>query len=234
MHRIFLTLFLSFVLLKANAQTCSIVSSDIVCKEELMTFDVTASAGISSVTWDMGDATTSTQKTFSHKYSTKGVKNVIVIIKLTGGGSCTASKQVTVYELPQFKLGLKSDNIYCLSQNRVCFIDSSTGGDAGINITKRIILWDDGDQTSTPNPVMGKEICHKYANTGTFKVTIELTNDKDCKAKKVIDIKILPDVIPKFTVSGGHGCDSARLIMEDVNKKDTSEIVERIYDWGDG
>ncbi len=234
MRTIVTGLILLISLAHAGAQTCQIISSDIVCKEELMSFDVSSSTTITSVMWDMGDATTSSQKAFNHKYSVAGVKNIKVILNLSGGGTCTASKQVTVYELPQFKIKNKADNIYCLSQNRVCFIDSSTGGDVGINVKKRIILWDDGDQSTTPNPVIGKEICHSYTNTGTFKVTIELTNDKDCKVKKEIDVKILPDVIPQFKVDITKGCDSVLVIFEDVTSKDTNQILNRIYDWGDG
>ena len=216
------------------AQTCSIVSSDIVCKEELISFDITSSIGISSVAWDMGDGNTSTQKSFSHKYSIAGTKTVKAILKLNGGGTCTASKQITVYEIPQFKTRLKPDNIYCLSQNRVCFIDSSTGGDIGINLKKRIVLWDDGNQTTTPNPTIGNEVCHTYNKVGTFKITIELTNDKDCKAKKEFEVRILPDVIPVIGFSSLPSCDSSMAFFQDLTKKDTSEIIGRIYDWGDG
>lgn len=234
MFRIGVFFFFLLLFFQSLAQTCTIVSADMVCKEELINFDVTASAGISSVLWDMGDATTSTQKSFNHKYSSSGVKTVKVILLLTGGDTCIASKQITVYEIPQFKNRLKPDNIYCLSQNKVCIIDSSYGGDPGITVKKRIVLWDDGDQTTTPNPDIGNVVCHSYLNTGNFKITIELTNDKDCKAKKEFDIKILPDVVPVFTIAGGHGCDSAKLVMEDITTKDTGEVVSRIYDWGDG
>ena len=234
MLRAVLIFVVSLWVFTSNAQTCSIVSADIVCREELMNFDLTASSGIQSVKWDMGDATSSTQKNFNHKYSAAGTKTVQVTITLTGGATCNVSKQITVYEIPQFKIAIKPDNIYCLSQNKVCFIDSSIGGDPGINIKKRIVLWDDGDQTSTNNPPKGHTVCHTYTNKGTFKITIELTNDKDCKTKKEIDIKILPDVMPVFTLSGGRGCDSAEVFIEDVNTKDTAEIITRIYDWGDG
>ncbi len=234
MLKFILALILTLTLFQVKAQTCAIVSSDIVCKEELMNFDVTASAGIQSVVWDMGDATSSTQKNFNHKYSSAGIKNIKVTITLTGGGTCTASKQITVYKLPQFRTSLKSDNIYCLSQNKVCIIDSSIGGDAGINIKKRIILWDDGDQTLTNNPPMGHVVCHTYKNKGTFKITIELTNDKDCKAKKEVEIEILPDVIPVILVTPFSGCDSALAQFQDMTSKDTGEIISRKYDWGDG
>jgi gliding motility-associated-like protein len=234
MFRHLLTLAFFFMLLKVEAQTCNIISADIVCKEELMSFDVNSSSTITSVKWEMGDATTSTQKSLNHKYSTAGVKAVKVTVTVSGGGTATATKNITVYELPQFKINLKADNIYCLSQNRVCFIDSSIGGDVGVNIKKRIVLWDDGDQSVTNNPAKGSVICHTYANTGTFKVIIELTNDKDCKVKKEFQIKILPDVVPFFKLSGGMGCDSAEVIFEDITQKDTNEIVSRIYTWGDG
>lgn len=48
----------------------------------------------------MGDASTSTQINFNHKYSTAGVKNVKVTVTLSGGGTCVADKQITVYEVP--------------------------------------------------------------------------------------------------------------------------------------
>jgi len=234
MLKVLLLFILSFSFIKSEAQTCSIISADIVCREELISFDVTSSGTIQSVLWEMGDATTSTQKNFSHKYSSKGVKSVKVTVTLSGGGNYVATKKVTVYELPQFKLSNKSDNIYCLSQNRVCFIDSSTGGDAGINIKKRIILWDDGDISTSTNPPTGDIKCHTYTNTGTFKVTIELTNDKDCKSKKEVQVKILPDVVPVFNITSGSGCDSAQAFFEDITTKDSLQIINRIFTWGDG
>ena len=131
------------------AQTCSIIASNIVCKEELMSFDVTASSGIQSVLWDMGDATTSTQQSFSHKYSAKGIKTVKVTIKLTAGGTCITTKQITVYELPKLKILNITGTKNCLLENNICLVDSSSGGDSGIKIKKRIVIWDDGDQTVT-------------------------------------------------------------------------------------
>ena len=78
MLKVLLLFILSFSFIKSEAQTCSIISADIVCREELISFDVTSSGTIQSVLWEMGDATTSTQKNFSHKYSSKGVKSVKV------------------------------------------------------------------------------------------------------------------------------------------------------------
>lgn len=216
------------------AQTCNIVSADVVCQEELISFDVTASAGIISTDWDMGDGTTTTQKSFSHKYATSGEKTIIVILKLSGGASCTATKKVTVYSSPKFKVKTKADNIYCLYNNRVCLIDSSNGGDGGLKIKKRIILWDDGDQSSVDWPGVGQVICHKYSAAGTYKITIELTNEKDCKIKQEINIKILQDMPPVFNITPGSGCDSAEVTFQDLTVKDSNEIVKRTYTWGDG
>ena len=136
MFRFHLALFLTFTFFQSMAQTCAIVSSDIVCKEELMSFDVTSNPGIASVLWDMGDATTSTQQSFSHKYSAKGVKNIKATVQLTGGGMCIANKTITVYELPKVKILEKPDNNYCLWKNNICLVDSSAGGDSGVNVKK--------------------------------------------------------------------------------------------------
>ena len=221
------------------AQTCSIIASNIVCKEELMSFDVTASSGIQSVLWDMGDATTSTQQSFSHKYSAKGIKTVKVTIKLTAGGTCITTKQITVYELPKLKILNITGTKNCLSENNICLVDSSSGGDSGIKIKKRIVIWDDGDQTVTTNPRTGDTVCHHYNNPGTYKVTIEITNDKDCKSKTEISITVLQDVVPQISVFSIDNevlkfCDSARTEFWDITIKDTTLVNSRIYDWGDG
>lgn len=241
MRMLRLLLFIIFITngIRVIAQTCSIKSPDFVCKEELINFDVTASAGIVSVSWDMGDATTSTQQSFNHKYSTKGTKFVKVILNLSGGATCTATKKITVYDLPQFKIAQKSDNIYCLWQNKVCLIDSSYATDSAVGIKKRLILWDDGDQTTTNNPPKGDIICHSYTAAGTFKVTIELTTDKDCKAKSEVEIKLLKDIVPKINVFSPDNeflryCDSAVTRFEDRTTEDTTDMVGKIYDWGDG
>ena len=239
MLRALLLFTLVFIGIKTYAQTCAIVSSDIVCKEELMSFDVTANPGIASVLWDMGDATTSTQQSFSHKYSAKGVKNIKANVQLTGGGTCVATKTITVYELPKVKILEKPDNNYCLWQNKICLIDSSSGGDSGVNLKKRIIIWDDGDQSVSTNPKPGDIICHHYNNTGTFRITIEITNDKDCKSQTEVDVTIIKDVVPAISVFSIDNeyllfCDSARTEFEDVTSVDTSTILGKIYDWGDG
>jgi gliding motility-associated-like protein len=224
---------------QAKAQTCTIVSSDFVCKDELMSFDVTSSSGIASAFWELGDASTSTQQNFSHQYASKGVKIVKVTLQLTGGGTCVASKKITVYGLPEFKISEKKDNIYCLWQNKICFIDSSNGGDSGVKIKKRLIIWDDGNQDVTNNPAIGSSMCHSYTKSGKYKVTVELTNDKDCKAKTEIIIDILLDVVPKIAVYSLDNntlgfCDSARTEFQDLTVNDTSSVTGRIYDWGDG
>lgn len=204
-----------------------------------MSFDVTATPGVSSVSWDMGDATTSTQQSFSHKYSTAGKKNVKVTVNLTGGGTCVATKQVTVYELPKFNIKQKAGNNYCLYQNNICLVDSSTGGDSGVAIKKRIIIWDDGAQSLTNYPSIGDVMCHHYSNPGTFKITIELTNDKDCKSEINISVTILTDIVPKISFYTADNdveklCDTAKAEFYDDFRGDTSTIDKRIYDWGDG
>jgi gliding motility-associated-like protein len=223
----------------AGAQTCTIISSATVCKEELMSFDVTSSSTIASASWDMGDGTSSTQINFSHKYSTKGVKNVKVTLQLIGGGSCITTKQITVYELPVFKVTLKKDNNYCNWKNEVCFVDSSTGGDSGVKIKKRLVLWDDGSQSLANNPSLGSTECHHYSNPGTYKVTIELTNDKDCKLQVIVNVTIIKDVVPVISVFAVDNemakyCDSALTHFYDRTLTDTNTITGRIYDWGDG
>ncbi len=203
-----------------------------------MNFDISASPGIASVSWDMGDATTSTQTSFTHKYSTKGKKTVKALVSLTGGGTCTATKVVTVYELPQFNIKEKKDNNYCLYQNNICLLDSSTGGDSGVSLKKRIIIWDDGSQTTDSNLSQGDLVCHHYNNSGTFKITIELTNDKGCKLEKFMSITILKDIVPKLSFFSYDNdivqyCDSAKAEFYD-DTRDTATIDNRIYDWGDG
>ncbi len=238
MFRAILLIILCGMGLNAFSQTCQIVSANSVCKEELISFDVTSSATIASVVWDMGDASTSTQINFNHKYSTAGVKNVKVTVTLSGGGTCVADKQITVYEVPEFKLKFKSNNTYCLSNNNVCIEDSSNGGEPGLTIKKRIVIWDDGGQSVTNDPPMGGVICHNYGYAGKFKITIELTNDKGCKSTKQLEVTILLDQIPRirnvaFSNPIGY-CDSALVLFRDSTLFDTSQVVNKIYNWGDG
>lgn len=239
MFRLVCFLGLLFFKAMALAQTCSIQSPDFICRDDLISFDVTASSGIVSVKWELGDASTSTQKSFNHTYSNAGPKNVRVILSLSGGASCTAVKKVTVYDLPVFKITPKSDNIYCLWKNLVCLIDSSYATDSATGIKKRLVLWDDGAQTVTNNPAKGSSVCHNYTASGDFKVTVELTTDKDCKARKEIDIKILKDAVPKINVYSPDNrylryCDSAVTVFEDQTTGDTSQVTGKLYDWGDG
>lgn len=123
--------------------------------------------------WDFGDGSTSTLQSTTHVYADTGTFQVTLHIKTVAGCASAVTKKVQAYPLPlaNFTTGvLPCDN------TTVQFNGTANG--FGYAITQWI--WNFGDGSPLVNQ---QNPTHKYASTGTFNVTLIVTNTFNCAAQ---------------------------------------------------
>ncbi len=148
--------------------------------------------------WDFGDGFSSTYASVGHTYTIPGTYNVTLTITSNGGcvSTSTGNNVVIVNPSPTAN-GTASPFVTDMQNPTISFTDLSSGG-----IT---VLWDFGDGiTSNIN-----HPSHTYQDTGTYVVTITVTNQFGCTDIYQFTVVIEPFytfVVPNaFTPNPGGG-----------------------------
>ncbi|CAN5126505.1 hypothetical protein BH09BAC2_BH09BAC2_18730 [soil metagenome] len=137
-----------------------------VCTGVPFTITNTSAPAPVSVLWDFGDGTTSTAINPVKTYITAGN----YIIKLTadfGGCIDVVSKSVAVTDPPKIDFSADKTSL-CSAPASINFINNSTGG------TSYKWYFGDGDSSTAISPA------HTYLSTGTYTVTLVVTNASGC------------------------------------------------------
>lgn len=142
------------------------------CSPLVVNFQDLSTGSPTSWNWNFGNGNTSTLQNPTASYFTPGTYTV-TLTATNAAGSNTLSKTsyVTVYADPVVDFSANTTS-GCFPL-RVQFLDLSTAGTGNTNVAW---LWDFGNgATSTlQNPLF------TYNTTGTFSVTLRVTNDKGC------------------------------------------------------
>jgi len=218
-------------------QTASITSNSEVCIGELITFESTTAGAVSKYAWDFGDGASSTQDNPSHIFSVAGAKTVKLSVTFTNGTVLTADKSIVVHDLPVPDFSLDGSS-FCLNNQDVCLTDNSSMGSTTNGYDSRIILWGDGNSTTSNNPASTKQVCYggyqSLANN-PYTIIVEVINDKGCEAKWQDDINILPDFQPTFQGKiGGATCDDQEVCFTNGLANKPPSIASFEWDYGDG
>jgi gliding motility-associated-like protein len=204
--------------------------------DELISFEVQSASTISSVSWTFGNGNSSNQLKPSIVYSSPGSYTVEFTANLSGGGSCSGSKDITVHGLPKAQFSFADSSDYCLNQNKVCLIDESTPYNSN-TITKAQILWDDGGKNNISNPTKGQVTCYTYQTVDDYTIQIEIEDNKGCKDKTELKHSILKDfkVNLRYTVNS-KDCDEWEVtFINDSSLSRHSTLADTAYwDPGDG
>lgn len=234
MRSALLTLFCAFSFLFVNAQ-CSISSDSIVCKGELISFAPTPASSANSYAWTFGDGSTSSQQNPSHSYSSVGKKTVQLVITLADNSTCTATTEIMVHDLPTANFTLDNPE-FCLHSQQICLIDGSSMGSTTTGYASRLILWGDGNITSSSSPANGNKICYNgYPNPGTYTIDIEIENDKGCEDRWETDITILQDYHGDLThYVTQAGCNEQKMCISNDTFIDRSDVANFKWIFGDG
>ena len=162
----------------------SFIGNGIGCAPVVVSFTDFSTTSVDSIIswfWDFGDGGTSTTQNPTYSYNSSGTFNVTLTVTTDEGcvNDTTIISAVTTYLDPiaNFTADLL---ITDLQFPTITFTDLSVGG---VSIT-----WDfgDGDTSSVSNPV------HTYQDTGTYVVTITVTNQYGCTGVYQLEIVINP------------------------------------------
>lgn len=236
MKRSLLVLLLLFLHTSYSALAqCSITAPTIACVGEVVEFKAVSSQSIDSVLWDLGDQSTAKQKTLNHIYSKPGSLTVKLRVYQSNGDSCDATRNITVYEGPDLKVTLDPTSEYCLSTNRICLLDSSKKGSSNGRITKRTVLWGDGNRSLHTNPSYPNSICHNYSKKGTFNITVQTENEHGCTSEESFTITIKEDFPIGFTnIYQGETCFNETHLFDNDSNAVNQNIDSFVWSWGDG
>jgi len=147
-----------------------------------------ASINASSYLWDFGDGTTSTQKNPTHSFNYVNSPYTITLT-VTGEYGCTDKSILTNYisvaAPPIADFSVSPDTIIKIPNHTFNFTDLTPG-----TITK--YAWDFGDGKIS----VDKDPSHTYADIGTYKVSLTVTNSDGCQHTRVHTVKIIP--VPQY------------------------------------
>jgi gliding motility-associated-like protein len=233
-HYLVLLLFFLHTSITALGQ-CSITAPSKACVGEVVELKASSTLSIDSVIWDLGDQSSAKQVKFNHIYTTSGNLTIRLKVYLSTGDSCETTKSIRVYEGPQLKVSLDPTSSYCFSSNRICINDSTKKGNSNGKITKRTVLWGDGNRTLSTNPSFPSDVCHNYSKNGKFSITVQTENEHGCTSEQTFSIEIKKDFPINFIdIYIGESCvDETHLFIND-SLSTNSDIDSFVWSWGDG
>ena len=162
-----------------------------------------------SWSWSFGDGGVSSDMEPTHVYVTASTYNVSLTIVDTMGATNTVIKPITVNPLPTALFSIDSPTC---EGNPVQFHDYSTTPTGFITEW----LWNFGDGNTTtvvfPND---PDVTHTYAATGTYIVTLTITNSDSCTNSTQNPVTTIPSPMAMFTSSSG--CASGPVSFTDTS-----------------
>ena len=203
---------------------------DKTCRNEAVQFNDLSqggSGGLSQWAWNFGDPASgsnniSALQNASHVFTSAGIYTVRLTSFNTGGCSDTVAKQVTVHELPAVDFtsspGCVNDSTHFISSASV-----SPGA-----VTTRV--WDFGDGFSATNV---NDPYHIYTTSGSFTVTLTVTDTAGCINIKSHTVPIVPPPTSFFQVSA-QTCSNLPVLFTNLSATSGGTITSYTWDFGDG
>ena len=173
---------------------------------------------IVSWNWGFGDGNFSNQQNAIHTYSVAGTYTISLNIATQNGCKDTTTNFVTVHDKP---IANFTSTPVCLNSNPTLFNDLSIG-----NTTVTNWDWNFGDNTtsSLQNP------SHNYGNSGTYNVTLIVTNSFGCKDTLFLNTIVNPLPITNF--SSKPVCYGDVTCFNDLSTISSGNITTLAWDFG--
>lgn len=189
------------------------------CVNTPITFTNTSTPAPTSVNWDFGDNTSSTQANPTKMYSTAG-SYTVTLTTVRGACTTTTTRVVQVSAFPTASF-TASQTASCTRPLAVNFTSTSTGGTT--------YSWDFGDGTA---PGSGATTSHSYVNNGTFPVTLTVSNAAGCAVTSAPTAIRVGSAIITVNVSNSTCVNESVRFSASVNPNQTGTTYN--WDFGDG
>jgi PKD repeat protein len=177
--------------------------------------------------WDFGDGKTSSSPTTFNIYNAPGTYTVTLTVTDTSGCENDTSRYLIITTPPVAHFSAPANN--CLSET-IHFSDLSNANDGYITTW----TWDFGDgNTQTilfPDP---PDVSHDYTASGTFPVTLTVTDSYGCKQQeeRLITVNDSPEAV--FMYQGGS-CEGSQVLFTDLSTATGyQEVTGWQWDFGD-
>lgn len=217
-----------------KAPVAVIDAGDIVPAGAAVTFDGSKSTStgspIDSWQWDFGDGQTASGKTVTHSFQKHGKYPVTLTVQTGSQAQCAEAsvKQFIIVNSPPRAAAGKELHIG-LHQPFVLDARQSVDLDGAITAYN----WDLGDGTKAA----GMEIRHKYKKSGTYNVTLTVTDDTQIENNRHSDtIKIRVNAAPSAVIkTAERGSAGIEKKFDGISSSDPDgDNLSYHWDFGDG
>ena len=181
------------------------VSQPSVCVGSAIGFMDESVVEASSVFWDFGDGTTSTESNPSHIFAEPGCYT-ITLSRIAGECSDTEILNcIEVFELPEFTVDIENQFACKLPANITLNGNTTTDG---------IFTWNYENEDGSFESI-GDEVNYSINKFGAFSASVVFTDNNGCKAQKDnLDINLTPFEV-SLPVSGPDGCAPLTFSLQD-------------------
>ncbi len=175
--------------------------------------------------WNLGNGATSVLQNPSATYFTPGSYTITLIVTSAGGQRDTLirSNYIVVRALPQVNFTATPQS-GCFPLN-VQFTDNTSANNTAVSW-----LWDFGDGSTAT----GQNPAHTYSSTGTYDVTLIVTNEFGCTASLTRPnfVQVGDGVQANFSVQS-QGC-AAPQVAQFTNTSTGTGALTYLWNFGDG
>jgi len=209
------------------------------CENEQVPFFANSPGYTTTISWDFGDGTSSTQQNPSKSYTTAGTYTVK--FDGTGGaGNCTGQMSITIKRSPKINLSIVNSDYQCFEGNNFCFVDSSKAV-PNSSIIRMSYVFSDGERIDTLNPTFPVSFCKTVIDPtgGFFDLVIESEDANGCISRTTLAdyFYVNPKLGIEFkniTPQPNPGCDSTLGRYENLSLIPLKNVAWFCWYWGDG
>lgn len=181
------------------------------------------SLGAKTWFWEFGDGTTSSTQNPVHTYAKTGVYDVKLTVT---SNTCMHFSIRTISVIDEKADFLASDSVLCRN-------GKPTFRPIGFNRSNIAVWnWDFSDGTNSPYP--GVE-AHAFPTTGTYNVSLTLTDVLGCKSTKSMPLKVFGPTASFRPITAVSCLRNNNISFNEASIPDGQHpIVKRIWNYGDG
>jgi len=207
-------------------------SAETVYTAETITFNASNSydpdGTIASYFWDFGDGTNNTGIIVEHAYADDGTYTVSLTVTDDDGGTNTSTSTKTVLNRPPVASFTESTETVYTSETITFNASSSFDPDGAI----ASYFWDFGDGTNATGVITN----HSYVNSGTYTVTLTVTDDDGASGTATsTKIALNRPPVASFTESAATVNTGETITFNATDSYDPDGyIVSYFWDFGDG